>query len=216
MRVLIVTALIIFFPMTVLAQEYSDQPICRIVVDHVPRDDVTYKPGVDVHGKPVVSADLNSGGGYGFKEKPIRIPIELNLFEEFDLSNLNNAALDFEPDVGFVDVFPDGRVEINGQDVRDQTIEICSSAKSLRPPKRLRSEIVPETNMPYPEDDAKTGGGPGRPVTNTTTSNVPVTEIDEVQTRLPGTPVPLQAEDRQEENDSLDLGEPIDGVYYND
>lgn len=36
---------------------------CREIVTHVPADDVTYMPGVDVNGNAVAPADL--GGGYG-------------------------------------------------------------------------------------------------------------------------------------------------------
>ncbi len=32
---------------------------CRWLTRHIPDADVAYKPGVDVHGKPVVPADLN-------------------------------------------------------------------------------------------------------------------------------------------------------------
>lgn len=34
---------------------------CNWLVDHMPRPDVTYQPGVDVHGHAVVPADLNGG-----------------------------------------------------------------------------------------------------------------------------------------------------------
>ncbi|HEX2753183.1 MAG TPA: hypothetical protein VHP34_08830, partial [Alphaproteobacteria bacterium] len=43
-----------------------DHAACRALVRHQPADDVTYKPGVDVHGKPVVEADINAA--------PITIP----------------------------------------------------------------------------------------------------------------------------------------------
>ena len=35
---------------------------CQRLVAHVPAADVAYKPGVDVHGKAVASADLPGGG----------------------------------------------------------------------------------------------------------------------------------------------------------
>ena len=37
---------------------------CRSVAAHQPSADVEYRPGVDVHGKPVAPADLN--GGFAF------------------------------------------------------------------------------------------------------------------------------------------------------
>lgn len=36
-----------------------DDGDCRWLTRHIPNADVAYKPGVDVHGKPVVPADLN-------------------------------------------------------------------------------------------------------------------------------------------------------------
>jgi hypothetical protein len=36
---------------------------CQRLVKHIPSPDVSYKPGVDVHGKPVAPADLPGSGG---------------------------------------------------------------------------------------------------------------------------------------------------------
>lgn len=66
---------------------------CTKLVQHVPRDDVTYTPGVDVHGKAVAPADL--GGGYN-----MQIPDEINIQIGIDLADRlalrdarkNNAA----------------------------------------------------------------------------------------------------------------------------
>ncbi len=49
---------------------------CRQLVQHVPKDDVTYKPGVDVRGKAVVPADV--GGGYDVK-MPESIDIQIGI-----------------------------------------------------------------------------------------------------------------------------------------
>ena len=53
---------------------------CGRLVQHVPADGVTYKPGVDVRGKPVVPADL--GGG-----PSIAIPDEINIQIGIDLAD---------------------------------------------------------------------------------------------------------------------------------
>jgi hypothetical protein len=53
---------------------------CRKLVQHVPAKDVEYKPGVDVHGKKVVSADID--GGYNMPTltpEDITIPISVDL-----------------------------------------------------------------------------------------------------------------------------------------
>ena len=53
---------------------------CKKLVQHVPADDVTYKPGVDVRGKAVAPADL--GGGYN-----VNIPEEINIQIGIDLAD---------------------------------------------------------------------------------------------------------------------------------
>ncbi|MSO73034.1 MAG: hypothetical protein EXQ84_05425 [Rhodospirillaceae bacterium] len=53
---------------------------CKKLEQHVPADDVTYKPGVDVRGKPVVPADL--GGG-----STIKIPDEIHIQIGIDLAD---------------------------------------------------------------------------------------------------------------------------------
>lgn len=37
---------------------------CRMLTVHIPDSSVAYKPGVDVHGKPVVPANLESGANW--------------------------------------------------------------------------------------------------------------------------------------------------------
>lgn len=53
---------------------------CQRLVRHVPADDVTYKPGVDVRGNAVAPADL--GGGYN-----LAIPEEINIQIGIDLAD---------------------------------------------------------------------------------------------------------------------------------
>jgi hypothetical protein len=49
---------------------------CSRLVNHEPAPDVTYQPGVDVHGRPVAPADL--GGGQQIQlPDVIYIPIEV-------------------------------------------------------------------------------------------------------------------------------------------
>jgi len=54
---------------------------CKRVVKHTPRADVAYKPGVDVHGNPVV-------GAHGPGEDPSQFPLpdKINIDFGFDLA----------------------------------------------------------------------------------------------------------------------------------
>ena len=67
---------------------------CQQLVRHEPAPDVTYQPGVDVHGKPVVPADLNGGSQIELPDV-IYIPIEVLLQDRYGIpanSVLYNAT----------------------------------------------------------------------------------------------------------------------------
>lgn len=51
---------------------------CRRLAAHAPRADVTYQPGVDVRGKPVVPADLGGGSSVQIPDV-IDIPITVDV-----------------------------------------------------------------------------------------------------------------------------------------
>ena len=64
---------------------------CKKLVQHVPADDVTYKPGVDVRGKAVVPADL--GGGYDLKiPEEIHIQIGIDLADRLALRDARRSS----------------------------------------------------------------------------------------------------------------------------
>ena len=71
-------AAVLLFPMAAQAAESVPVSVadCQRLVRHQPRADVEYKPGVDVHGKAVVPADL--GGGYQMK-MPETIDIQIGI-----------------------------------------------------------------------------------------------------------------------------------------
>jgi len=53
---------------------------CKALVRHLPNDDVTYRPGVDVRGKPVVSADAET-------EHSLELPDTIELIIGIDLAD---------------------------------------------------------------------------------------------------------------------------------
>lgn len=84
-----------------------DASSCRWLVRHVPRDDVAYKPGVDVHGKPVVPADLN--GTYNIElPKSVEATVSRRLLGHRNLEQVTPFAT-VEIDL------TTGAVTINGQ-----------------------------------------------------------------------------------------------------
>jgi hypothetical protein len=75
---------------------------CQRLVNHEPAPDVTYQPGVDVHGRPVVPADL--GGGQQIQlPDVIYIPIEVLVQDKFGIP-ANSVLYDATALVGVVSV----------------------------------------------------------------------------------------------------------------
>ena len=64
---------------------------CSKLVQHVPADDVTYKPGVDVHGNAVVPADLGGGTNITMPEQ-IDIQIGIDLADRLALRDARKNA----------------------------------------------------------------------------------------------------------------------------
>jgi hypothetical protein len=89
---------------------------CARLVAHRPAADVTYQPGVDVNGQPVVPADLDGGTQIVLPEI-IYIPITVDLFDHFGIpADPDNFQADAE--VGAV-IYRDGRAYFNGQPLQD-------------------------------------------------------------------------------------------------
>ena len=75
---------------------------CERLVRHEPAPDVTYQPGVDVHGRPVVPADL--GGGQQIQlPDVIYIPIEVLIQDKYGIP-ANSVLYDATALVGVVSV----------------------------------------------------------------------------------------------------------------
>ncbi len=90
---------------------------CARLVAHVPRPDVAYRPGVDVYGREVATADL--GGAPRIElPKTILINIEIDLLQRFGIP-ANPALYDADAEVGEV-AYRDGRFTFNGQPLQDE------------------------------------------------------------------------------------------------
>ncbi len=120
-----IVILLLAYP--VLAQD-AEQEFCTAVAKYQ-SGGADYVPGVDVHGKPVVGADLNSGMKPMFD--PVVIPIEIDIAERFGLELPEGMAM--KPEIAHVKIYSDGRVEYNDTDVTKDTETMCSSAKVAEP-----------------------------------------------------------------------------------
>ncbi|MDP2205504.1 MAG: hypothetical protein Q8K65_04290 [Alphaproteobacteria bacterium] len=87
-----------------------DDAACRAIMRHVPDEDVAYKPGVDVKGKPVVEADLNAS--------PLKVPETISF--DITVDALKHAGIsapagtEAVAGIGRVEVKPDGSMLFNG------------------------------------------------------------------------------------------------------
>lgn len=98
---------------------------CQRLVNHEPAPDVTYQPGVDVHGRPVAPADL--GGGQQI-ELPdvIYIPIEVLIQDKYGIP-ANSVLYDATALIGVVAV-RGNRVYFEDQELTDPEIAALEEA----------------------------------------------------------------------------------------
>ena len=98
---------------------------CSRLVNHHPAPDVTYQPGVDVHGRPVVPADL--GGGQQIQlPDVIYIPIEVLVQDKYGIP-ANSVLYDATALVGVVSV-RGNRVYFEDQELTDPEIAALEQA----------------------------------------------------------------------------------------
>ncbi len=85
-----------------------------------------YRSGVDAYGEAVASADINAP--VKALTYPIKIPVELDLLRFLDLdipASAKNALNIDEVNIVHFELFEDGRIEYNGQDLSDQVSQSC-------------------------------------------------------------------------------------------
>lgn len=103
---------------------------CLLLARHYPADDVTYRPGADVYGRPVAPADLDGDSGLVLPDAVV-IPIELDLFERFGIPAGGTA---FTGDIFVGEVVVDvasGRAIFNGQPLQSEA-EAALAARCQR------------------------------------------------------------------------------------
>ena len=90
---------------------------CRSITAYQPGadGDAAYKPGVDVTGKPVVEADIDSGG--------IKAPdvVEFNLTVDVaQYLGVQQQVVEGQVGLGTISVHPDGKVLLNGAPMQSE------------------------------------------------------------------------------------------------
>ncbi len=103
------------------AQE-GQPPECRLLPEHKASADVAYQPGVDVQGKPVMPADINSAA-MGLDKQSVIVPLNIDLAKRLQGNGVQ--GLNLESTLGFLEIQPSGRVLYNGQDLTSQVYVLC-------------------------------------------------------------------------------------------
>lgn len=127
MRIIALTALALSFlwAAPASAEIAISRKDCDRLVNHEPAPDVTYQPGVDVHGRPVVPADL--GGGQQIQlPDVIYIPIEVLIQDKYGIP-ANSVLYDATALVGVVEV-RGNRVYFEDQELTDPEIAALEQA----------------------------------------------------------------------------------------
>ncbi len=96
---------------------------CARLVAHQARDDVVYRPDVDVRGRSVVPADADGAPPLALPER-YRIRIEVDSADRFGIP-ADADSYDADIQVGEAEVLEDGRVLLNGQPLQsDEAFEL--------------------------------------------------------------------------------------------
>ncbi|MCR9213662.1 MAG: hypothetical protein NXI13_08085 [Proteobacteria bacterium] len=119
---LAISAFLFLAPASSMAEDVTlevTKDNCQRIVKYVAEQDVTYKPGVDVHGRAVAPADLEQNQIV----IPNRIFIDLSLPFKDLLKNYNPKLKNAEVYVGLVEYdINTGRLLFNGQELSDPAL----------------------------------------------------------------------------------------------
>ncbi|PZQ44076.1 MAG: hypothetical protein DI551_10890 [Micavibrio aeruginosavorus] len=139
----VLAAALLIFSMPAFAQDIP--PECRLLKEHAPSSDVAYQPGVDVHGKPVVPADINAAP-MGLNQQTIVVPLTVDLAQRLQNQSIN--GLQMEGTLGFLEIGPGGKVTYNGQDLTSRVHVLCDQAAG-KPAPAPDGQIAPDP-VQYP------------------------------------------------------------------
>jgi hypothetical protein len=118
------------WPLAVSAAPPVDPALCRQLPVHRPAPDVAYKPGVDVHGKAVVPADLPRTGS---ATPTFEIPLSLGLARQLNLPVPSSVGgLPQTAEVGRIAI-AGGQVYFNGEPMggaaQDELVTLCGQRR---------------------------------------------------------------------------------------
>ena len=114
--------LIFLFLFPAVAHAQDNAALCAFRAAHK-APSAAYQPGVDVHGNPVVPADLNAPLP-GYVPDKINIPVTIDMAQQLHMPLPSGTKL--EADAGMIEIYMTGKVMYNGQDITEQTQALCA------------------------------------------------------------------------------------------
>ncbi len=155
MKSLLMAALFIFLPSSLLAQEAGIEIVCselRSDYDPAAVAAVEYVPGVDMDGNPVVPADLDDPGI--LVKEYIDIPVRGDFIQLYDIDITEGLELDSE--VAGVRIYKDGRVEYNGQDLTEIVKAKCNlDPVAIEAKAKISSQEKSVVSVQKPQQDGQ-------------------------------------------------------------
>ena len=128
--------------------------ICQPAIMHTPSSDVTYKPGVDVNGNPVASADLNPAPPI-MNTTYTEVPLNIDLARKLKLS----PEKEMEGTFGNLKIYQDGHILYNGQDITQQAYVVCGKDPATAPALTATATPAPAANVTtMPQNDVALPG----------------------------------------------------------
>ena len=102
--------------------------VCRVLEKSNSVVSATYKPGVDVHGKAVVPADVNGAPTMALPAI-IKVPLDIDLVKRISILKGKNITLDAP--MGMIDIHQNGKVTYNDQDWTASVMSICGFSHAV-------------------------------------------------------------------------------------
>lgn len=111
-----------------------------------------YQPGVDVHGNPVAPADINAPSS-SFLPSRITFPVNVDLAQGLNIPM--PAGTQMDANMGMIEVYTNGKVLYNGQDLSAQTQAFCAGDPAPPPPPQAAVKEEPEPPVAPPPAEKK-------------------------------------------------------------
>jgi hypothetical protein len=115
--------LLLLFSLPTFAEEVRQDMLCAV---YKPPENVAYQPGVDVHGNPVVPADLNDRSDMA--PDVVQVPVTIDLAQRFDKDWAQ--GMEMATEMAMIEIHKDGLVLFNEKDITMEVAAFCEGKET--------------------------------------------------------------------------------------